>query len=38
MYIKNRFKPIFHYVLTKIIRTLKFPLATVHFAPPPQCY
>ena len=41
MYIKNRFKPIFHYFLPKIIRNLKFPPATVHFAPPPttpQCY
>ena len=36
MYIKNRFKPIFHYFLTKIIRNLNFPPATVHFTPPPS--
>ena len=41
MYIKKRLKPVFHYFLTKIIRNLKFPTVTVHFAPPPttpQCY
>ena len=35
MYIKDRFKPIFHFFLHKIIRNLKLPQATVHFAPPP---
>ena len=35
MYIKDRFKPIFHFFLHKIIRNLKLPPATVHFAPPP---
>ena len=35
MYVKNRAKPIFHYFLIKIISNLKFPPATVHFAPPP---
>ena len=35
MYIKNRFKPIFHYFLPKIIRNIKLPPVTVHFAPPP---
>ena len=40
MYIKDRFKPIFPYFLPKIIRNIKLPPATVHFAlpPPPQCY
>ena len=37
MYIKNRFKQIFHYFLTNIIRNIKLPPATVRFAPP-QCY
>ena len=37
MYIKDRFKPIFLYFRTKIIRNIKFPPATVRFAPP-QCY
>ena len=35
MYIRDLFKQIFHYVLTKIIRNLKLPVATVQFAPPP---
>jgi hypothetical protein len=35
MYIKDRFKPIFHFFLHKNIRNLKLPQATVHFAPPP---
>ena len=34
MYIKGRIKPIFHFFLPKIIRNIKFPPATVHFAPP----
>ena len=41
MYIKDRIKTIFHYFLLKIIRNIKFPPATAHFAPPPttpQCY
>ena len=35
MYIRDRFKRIFHFFLPKIIRNIKFPPATVHFAPPP---
>ena len=38
MYIKDRIKPIFHFFLPKIIRNIKLPPATVHFAHPPQCY
>ena len=40
MYIKDRFKRISHYFLTKIIRNIKFPPATAHVAPPttPQSY
>ena len=33
MNIKGRIKPIFHFFLPKIIRNLKFPPATAHFAP-----
>ena len=34
MYITDQFKSILHYVQTKVIRNLKLPPATVHFAPP----
>ena len=34
-YIEDRFKRIFHYFLTKIIRNINFPLVTAHFATPP---
>ena len=34
MYIKYRFKPIFHFFLPKIISNIKFPPATARFAPP----
>ena len=35
MYIKDRFKRISHFFLTKIIRNIKLPPATAHVAPPP---
>ena len=35
MYVTNRAKPIFHFFLPKIIRNIKFPPSTTHFAPPP---
>ena len=40
MNIKGRIKPIFHFFLPKIIRNIKLPPATAHFArpSPPHCY